>query len=92
MYMEQLERQQDEKRLISKYVGKSPKCNNLVFETLGLVGVFIYQLPDDQIKPFVDWLMYQTTTIIHGQPFAHATDYDSWYDAWIKGQTAIVID
>lgn len=90
--MEQLEKQQDEDRLISKRVVKSSKCNCIVLEDLNLVGIFVMQLPDDQRNPFMKWLYGQTCTTIFGQPFAYATDYDRWYNAWSKGRTAIVID
>lgn len=92
MYTEQLEKQQDENRLVSKHVTKSPKCNCIVLEDLNLVGIFVMQLPNDQRNPFIKWLYGQNITEIHGRAFAHATDYDKWYDAWIKGQTATVID
>lgn len=92
MYMEQLEKQQDETRLISKHIVKSPKCNCIHFIHPAVSGIFVMQLPDDQFNPFMKWLYGQTTTTILGQPFAYATDYDRWYDAWSKGRTAIVID
>ena len=89
--MEYLEKTQDNFGQI-RIITKSAKCTNIEFSPFGLIGVFIYQLPDDQIKPFVDWLMYQTTAIIHGQPFAYAVDYDRWYEMWSKEQMATVTD
>lgn len=65
---------------INKVTTKSTKCN------------CIHQLPDDQIRAFKTWLHGQTITAVCGQPFAYASDYEHWYDAWIKGETAEVID
>lgn len=89
--MEFLEKEQDTLREARSIV-KSPKCNCIHFIYPSLSGVFIMQLPDDQRIPFTKWLYGQTTTTILGQRFAYATDYDRWYDAWSKGQTATVID
>ncbi len=77
---------------INKVTTKSTKCNCIFVEDAKLCGVFIHQLPDDQISAFKTWLRGQTITTVCGQPFAYASDYEHWYDAWIKGEIAEVID
>lgn len=58
--------------------------------------VIIEDLPEDQQKPFDEWLLGQTTPVIpeeelfrHKPVFCgYAHDYHLWYDYWIKGEEA----
>ena len=74
----------------ARIITKSAKCNNIIMN--GIAGIFIYQLPNDQIDAFTLWSWGQTITKFYDQPFAYASDYERWYDAWIKGEIAEVID
>lgn len=71
----------------ARSIVKSPKCNNIIITEnhRSIGGVFIHQLPEDQIDVFKHWLTGQTTMYFLNQPFAYATDYDRWYASWIKG-------
>jgi len=84
MYMEYLEKQQDQDRLVSQRIVKSAKCSCLQLTSPCVSGIFVMQLPDDQFGPFMKWLYAQPHITILGQPFAYATDYDRWYETWIK--------
>ena len=82
---------------------KSQKAKQLIKQHPRIEGIYyvvVNELPEDQQKPFSDWLIGQTLPVIEEEErkygkvtiTAYSWDYEYWYDYWIKGEEALVTD
>lgn len=82
---------------------KSEKAKHLIKQhprEPSLYYVVLDELPEDQRKPFGEWLYGQTMTVVeeedfkYGKPMCtpYSWDYELWYDYWSKGEEAPVTD